>query len=107
MLVLVAALHLSLTPVAYTPDKPLPSEPLTRNYLALCDRNAKVCSDYLFDLIWRTTVGPQKVGYCLSQTQSQEEIVGIVTAWLRKHPALADKPTDPSINKALVASYPC
>ena len=41
-----SALTLSLTPVQYTPSTPPPT-PLVRDYLALCDRDAKTCSDIL------------------------------------------------------------
>jgi hypothetical protein len=108
MIVLLAALHLSVTPIDYTPDKPLPKLPLTGDYLAFCARDAKGCSDYLFDFIWNSTVGPQHVGYCLPENEASERVItDKVTTWLRAHPELADKPTNPSLTKALMASYPC
>jgi hypothetical protein len=108
MILLFAALHLAVTPAAYTPDKPLPTLPVTRDYLAFCDRDAKGCGDYLFDLIWRSTVGPQHVGYCIPDTgASPADVTEKVVGWLRHHPDLNGKPTDPSLTKALMASYPC
>ena len=108
MIALLAALQLSVTTVAYTPDKPLPKLPTTRAYLGFCARDAKGCSDYLFDFIWNSTVGPQHVGYCLPDKEASETVItDKVVAYLRAHPELNDKPTKPSLTKALMASYPC
>ncbi len=108
MILLFAALHLAVTPVGYTPDKPLPKLPLTRDFLAFCDQDAKGCRDYTFDLIWRSTVGPQHVGYCLPDNEASEAVITEkAVAWLRKHPELDGKPTDPSLTKALMAAWPC
>jgi hypothetical protein len=108
MLALLAALQLSVTPIDYTPDKPLPKLPLTRDYLAFCDKDAKGCSDYLFDLIWNSTVGPQHVGYCLPDKEASETVItDKVVSWLRAHHDLDDKAANPSLTKALMASYPC
>ena len=102
-----SALTWSLTPVQYTPSTPPPT-PLVRDYLALCDRDAKTCSDILFDHTWNHSVGDQRVGYCLPQTSEDEDMVtSKVVAWLRAKPAMADKPTDPALNTALENLYPC
>ena len=98
---------IALTPVQYTPSKP-PEVPLVRDYLALCDRDMKSCSDILFDHAWRHSVGDQRVGYCLPQTGEDEiQVTAKVVAWLASKPDMASKPTDPSLNTALEHSYPC
>jgi hypothetical protein len=108
MIALFAAAQLALTPIDYTPDKPLPKLPTTRDFLAFCARDAKGCQDYTFDLIWRSTVGPQHVGYCLPENESSEAVItDKAVAWLRNHPEFDGKPTDPSLTHALEASYPC
>lgn len=104
---LTAALALTLTPVEYTPSTPPPT-PRVRDYLALCDTNAKACSDILFDHAHDHSVGAQRVGYCLPQEGEDEQAVTAkVTAWLRGQPALVDQPTDPALNSALEHVYPC
>lgn len=98
---------LALTPIQYTPSKP-PEVPLVRDYLALCDRDMKSCSDVLFDHAWRHSVGDQRVGYCLPQTGEDEmQVTAKVVAWLTSKLDMADKPTDPSLNTALMHTYPC
>lgn len=101
------ALALALTPAQYTPSKPA-VVPLVRDYLALCEADAKTCSDTLFDHTWRHSVGDQRVGYCLPQTGEDEwMITSKVVAWLKSKPALVDNPTDLALNTALENLYPC
>ena len=91
----------------YTPSKP-PEVPTTGDYLAVCDDDAKACSDILFDHTWRFSVGAQTVGYCLPQEGDDTlAITYRVVAWLKAHPETHGQSTDPSLNKALMASYPC
>jgi hypothetical protein len=106
---MIVSLALSLAMMAPVPYAPETHErpPLVRDWLALCDRNPKACNDYLFDLVWSSTVGPQKVGYCLPDKDPPEAITGRVQAWLRARPDQANKPTDQGLNRAMLASFPC
>lgn len=91
----------------YTPSQP-PQVPLVSDYLALCERDAKSCSDVLFDHAWSHSVGEQRVGYCLPQSgEDENQVTAKVVAWLKSKPAMASKPTDPSLNTALQNVYPC
>jgi hypothetical protein len=106
---MLVALSLSLAlmaPVPYSPETHV-KPPLVRDWLALCDTDAKACGDYMFDLIWSSTVGPQKVGYCLPDKEAPEAITAKVQAWLKARPAEAAKPTDTGLNRALLASFSC
>lgn len=106
MIVLSAAALLLLAPVPYSSAK-TPEAATVADYLSLCRADAKACSDYLFDFAWESSVGAQKVPYCLPETEPPETVTGKVTAWLSAHPELGGAPTKPSLTKALVATYPC
>jgi hypothetical protein len=107
LLSVTSALLMMLAPQGYTPSKP-PEVPLVRDYLALCAADLKVCSEVLFDHAWRHSVGDQRVGYCLPETGEDEvDVTNKVVAWLKSRPDLAGNPTDPSLNTALMNTYPC
>lgn len=94
--------------MAYTPGEPEPSRPPTvAEYLALCDADAKSCTDRLFDLIYENSFGEQKLGFCLPDKDTPEAITAVAVAWLRARPELANAPTDPTLLKAMEASYRC
>ena len=92
---------------AYVPGPPPERPPTVAQYLALCDADAKSCSDRLFDLIYENSVGDQKLGFCLPDKDTPEQITAVAVAWLKARPELAEKPTDPALLKAMEASYRC
>ncbi len=101
------AVLMNFAPVPYTPDVPH-NPPLVRDYLALCDQDAKACSDVLFDHIWASSVGPQHVSYCVPESgMSEAEITAKAVAWLKANPKLALSPTKPALTRAMTASFPC
>jgi hypothetical protein len=100
---LVLAALLSSPALAEGPPRP----PLVEGYLALCENNAKACSDRLFDLIWERSVGEQKVGFCLPDDETTEQITAKAVAWLKARPLLASAPTDATLLKAMEAEYRC
>ena len=100
-----ALIALLLAP--YVPGPPPPRPPTVAEYLALCEADAQACSDRLFDLIYENSVGPQLLGFCLPDKDTPEAITAVAVAWLKVRPELADKPTDPTLLKAMEASYRC
>lgn len=100
-----ALLVLALVP--YVPGPPPTRPPTVAEYLALCDADAQSCSDRLFDLIYENSVGEQLLGFCLPDKDTPEQITATAVAWLKARPELADKPTDPTLLKAMEAGYPC
>ena len=74
---------------------------------ASVDANLRHSADRLFDDIWEHSVGDQKLGFCLPDHDTMEQITGVVVAWLKARPELADKPTDPTLLKAMEANYRC
>ncbi len=104
---LLSSLLMAMAQQGYTPSTP-PRVPTVADYLQVCDRDMKTCSDILFDHTWRFSVGEQKVGYCLPQEGDDTiAITGAVVAWLKARPDLAAQPTDPALNRALENLYPC
>lgn len=107
LLSMTSVVLMMLAPQPYNSAEP-PATPLVRDYLALCDADAKSCSDILFDHAWNHSVGEQRVGYCLPQSgETEADVTAKVVAWLKSRPAMAGKPTDPSLNTALENTYPC
>lgn len=92
---------------AYVPGPPPERPPTVAQYLALCDADAEACSDRLFDLIYENSVGDQKLGFCLPDKDTPQQITAVAVAWLKARPELADKPTDPTLLKAMEARYRC
>ena len=85
----------------------LPRPPTVGAYLALCETDAKACSDRLFDLIWERSVGDQRVGFCLPDDETPDQITAKAVAWLKARPALAAAETDATLLKAMEAEYRC
>jgi hypothetical protein len=107
MLMIASAVAMLIgAPVPYTPPRTL-RVPTVADYLALCDREAKACSDFLFDFAWESSVGERRVPYCLPEKDPPEVVVRKVTDWLKARPAMASEPTKPALTKALVATHPC
>jgi hypothetical protein len=103
MLTLLIAL---MGPVPYTAAKP-ERPPTVAGWLALCEADTKACSDTLFDLVWERSVGDQKVGFCLPDDETPDQIAAKAVAWLKARPALAAAETDASLLKAMEAEYRC
>ena len=83
--------------------QPIPRPLTVAAFLALCDADAKVCNDRIFDLIWERSVGDQRLSFCVPEVEPAPR----VTAWLKARPTLADTPTDPALIKALEATFRC
>ena len=103
---MIAAL-IALALAAYTPGPPPLLPPTVAQYLALCDADAKGCADRLFDLIYENSVGDQKLGFCLPDKDTPEQITAVAVAWLKARPELAGEATDATLLKAMEASYRC
>lgn len=98
---------IALLLAAYVPGPPPPRPPTVAEYLALCETDAQGCADRLFDLIYENSVGDQKLGFCLPDKDTPEQITAVAVAWLKARPELGDEPTDPTLLKAMEASYRC
>ena len=98
---------IALLLAAYVPGPPPPRPPTVAEYLALCDADAQACGDRLFDLIYENSVGEQLLGFCLPDKDTPEAITAVAVAWLRARPELADESTDPTLLRAMEASYQC
>ena len=93
---------------AYTPSSAEPPRPPTvAEFLALCDADAEACADDLFDVIYENSVGDQKLGFCLPDKDTPEQITAVAVAWLKARPELGGEPTDATLLKAMEASYRC
>lgn len=98
---------IALLLAAYVPGPPPPRPPTVAEYLALCDADAQACADRLFDVIYENSVGEQKLGFCLPDKDTPEAITAVAVAWLKARPELGPKETDPTLLRAMEASYPC
>ncbi len=104
---MIAALILAAA-TAYVPTWAQPPRPATvAEFLTACDADAKRCADTLFDVIYENSVGDQKLGFCIPDHDTPEQITATAVAWLKARPELAAAETDPTLLKAMEASYPC
>ena len=103
---MIAALT-ALALMTYVPSSMHERPPTVAGFLYLCETDPDRCSDDLFDVIYENSVGEQKLGFCLPDKDTPEQITAVAVAWLKARPDLANEPTDATLLKAMEASYRC
>jgi hypothetical protein len=95
----------ALAAMQYTPDPP--AAKTVGEWLAVCDADAKRCSDQLYDQFHQHSVGDQKLDFCMPDTTDPQATGQRAAAWLKARPELAATDAWTGMNKAMVALHPC